>query len=102
MSVSLQVLYPVADGTSFNFDYYLGTHMPLVAQHMGAHIAQTVVTKGVAGGPDAPPGIYAIATMVFDDQAKMDAAMEEAAPVLSDIPNFTNTRPVMLIGEVVA
>lgn len=101
MSVSLQVAYPIADDTRFDYDYYLGTHMPLVAEHMGAHIAATHVAKGLAGGPDTPPPFYAIATMTFADQAAMDAAMAKAGPVLADIPNFTNTRPQMLIGDVV-
>jgi uncharacterized protein (TIGR02118 family) len=102
MALALQVIYPIVDGTHFDVDYYLGTHMPLVGEHMGPHIASTLVTKGLAGGPDTPPGIYAIATMTFEDQAAMDAAMKASGPVIADIPNFTDTRPQMLIGEVIA
>lgn len=101
MALSLQVIYPITDGTHFDMDYYLGTHMPLVGVHMGPHIAQTLVTKGLAGGPDTPPGIFAVATMTFADQAAMDAAMKASGPVLADIPNFTDSKPQMLIGEVV-
>jgi len=102
MSVSLQVIYPVGDDTSFDYDYYLATHMPLVDEHMGKHIQSTLVTKGLAGGPDTPPGSYAVATMVFADQPAMDAALAASRSVLADIPNFTNTQPQMLIGEVIA
>ncbi|MGY9049049.1 hypothetical protein P775_20280 [Puniceibacterium antarcticum] len=101
MSISLQVLYPTTNGTHFDYDYYLESHMPMVATHMGAYISQTLVTKGLAGGPDTPAAHYAIATMVFADQVAMDAAMENAGPVLEDIVNFTDTTPQMLIGEVV-
>ena len=101
MPVTLQVTYPVKDDTNFDYDYYLSTHMALVGEHMGPHIDSTLVTKGLAGGPDTPPGAYAIATIVFADQAAMDAAMGAAGPVLADIPKFTNTQPEMLIGEVV-
>lgn len=100
MSVSLQVLYPIKDGTSFDYDYYFKTHMDVVGQHMGPHIESTLVTKGVADGPDTPPSIYAIATIVFSDQDAMAAAMAVSGPVLADIPNFTNVQPQMLIGEV--
>ena len=101
MALSLQVIYPITEGTSFDMEYYLGTHMPLVGEHMGAHIASTLVTKGLAGGPNTPAGHYAIATMTFADQAAMDAAMAASGPVLADIANFTNTQPQMLVGEVV-
>ncbi|SDC68615.1 EthD family reductase [Ruegeria marina] len=101
MPVSLQVAYPVGDETKFDYDYYLGTHMRLVAEHMGAHIQNTVVTKGVAGGPGTPPPFHAIATIVFPDQGAMKAAMAASGPVVADIPNFYNAAPQMLIGEVV-
>jgi hypothetical protein len=37
---------------------------------------------------------------VFTDQAAMDAAMANIGVAVSDIPNFTNTEPAILIGEV--
>ena len=58
------------------------------------------MTKGVDGGPDQPPAFYAIATMTFADKAAMDAAMPKMGPALADIPNYTNTTPQMMIGEV--
>lgn len=101
MAVTLQVMYPTTEGTKFDFEYYLGTHMKLVAEHIGPFLQSTLVTRGLAGGPDTPPGLYAVATMVFADQQKMDAAMAVSGPVLADIPNFTDTKPQMLVGEVV-
>ena len=38
--------------------------------------------------------------MTFADKAAMDAAMPKMGPALADIPNYTNTTPQMLIGEV--
>ena len=101
MALSLQVIYPIGDSTHFDYDYYLGTHMPLVGEHMGPHIESTLVTKGLAGGPDAPPQSYAIATITFADKNALDSALAAAGPVLADIPEFTNTQPQMLIGEVI-
>ncbi|TNF18110.1 MAG: EthD family reductase [Rhodobacteraceae bacterium] len=103
MTLSLQVIYPKVEGTHFDMDYYLGTHMPLVTEHMGAHIAQVLVTRGLGGGaPDAPPPFYAVATMTFADKAALEAALAAAPPVVADIRNFTDTKPKMLVGEVVA
>lgn len=102
MAVSLQVIYPVSDGSTFDFDYYLSTHFDLVGEHMGPHIAATTVTRGVAGGPKTPPGYHAVATITFADQAALDAAMKASGPVMADVPNFTNVNPDVLIGEVVS
>ncbi len=101
MALTLQVIYPITDETTFDYDYYTGTHLPLVGQHMGEHIESTLVTKGLAGGPDAPPESYAVATIKFAGKGAMDAAMAASGPVVADIPNFTNTKPQILIGEVI-
>lgn len=102
MSVSLQVLYPVGDDTQFDHDYYTATHIPLVGEHMGEHIVSTSISKGLAGGPDVPAGFYVVATMIFASMENLQATLEVAGPVLADIPKFTNTQPMMLIGEVIA
>lgn len=100
MTLSLQVLYPTANETTFDHDYYATKHMPIVGEHMGPHIAETLIVKGLAGGPDTPAGFHAIATMTFSDQSALDAALAAAGPALADIPNFFSGQPQMLIGEV--
>jgi uncharacterized protein (TIGR02118 family) len=101
MANSVQVLYPNAEGTSFDHDYYAATHLKMVADAWGDLLDRVVVTRGVAGGPDVPPGFHAIATLVFKSADAMQEGMGKAQPLLDDIPNFTNTTPQMLIGEVI-
>lgn len=100
MTISLQVLYSTENETTFDHDYYATKHMALVDEHMGTHIDQAMIVKGLAGGPDVPAGFHTIATMIFADQTALDAALAAGAPVLGDIPNFYNGQPQMLIGEV--
>jgi len=102
MALSLQVIYPNSNDSTFDMDYYQNTHMPLVGEHMGAHIQTVLVTQGLAGGPDLPPGYHAVATMTFAGQAELDAALAAAGPVIDDIANFTNAAPDMLIGQVIS
>lgn len=102
MAVSLQVIYPVSDGSTFDHAYYADTHMPLVQEHMGPHIDRVLVTKGLAGGTDQPAGFHAVATIVFADREAMGAAMKVSGPVMADMANFTNIQPQVLIGEVIA
>ncbi len=101
MSHSIQVLYPVTETTNFDYDYYFVTHMNIVGKAIGEHIKSTLVTKGVAGGPNVPAGYHAIATILFEDKAALDAALSKMGPALDDIVNFTNSKPTTLIGEVV-
>jgi uncharacterized protein (TIGR02118 family) len=101
MAVSMQVLYPVGDNTTFDHDYYTKNHMEIVGNTMGPHISSVVITKGIAGGPDTPPGYHAIATIICDDQAALDAMLAASGPAMADIPNFTNIQPQLLVGEVI-
>lgn len=102
MPLSLHVMYPTADDTTFDHAYYVATHMPIVAEHMGPHFDSITVVKGLAGGPDTPPGFHTVAAMVFADQAALDAGLAAAGPALADIPNFFSGKPEMLIGDVQA
>lgn len=101
MTASLQVLYPATEGTKFDCDYYVGTHLKMVGEVWGDLLDRTVVTKGVAGGPDRPPGFHAIATLVFKSDEALQEGLGKAGPLLEDIPNFTDTKPQMLMGEVI-
>lgn len=101
MTASVQVLYPATDGTHFDYDYYTTTHLKMVADVWGDLLESSVVTKGLAGGPDTPPAFHLVATLVFKDGDAMQAGLGKAGPLLEDIPNFTNTKPEMLIGEVI-
>ncbi|MBB5516636.1 uncharacterized protein (TIGR02118 family) [Rubricella aquisinus] len=97
MAATLTVMYPITDETTFDFDYYGSTHMPLVGKVMKPDTA--IASKGLAGGPDTSPGFYAVATVSYADMAALQAALADADEVLADIPNYYNAQPIMLIGE---
>ena len=100
MSVSVQVLYPVGKDTHFDLDYYYNQHTAVLQEHMGAHMERTLVTNGTADGGGGAAPFYAIATLVFADEAARGAGLAAAGPVLADLPNFTNVQPLMMLGEV--
>lgn len=99
MAATLQVLYPVQSDGTFDYAYYGSTHYAVLHDTIGSFIESDQVVKGLAGGPDVPPGFYAIYTARFADMATLQAALGVAGPVLADIPNYTNVQPTMLIGE---
>lgn len=102
MPITLQVCYPATEGTTFDHDYYLATHLPMVQDHIGQQMSGATASRGVAGGAGAPPPFHAIATLTFPDQAAFDTAMTKMGPLVEDIPKFTDCQPQLLVGQVVA
>ncbi len=101
MSVSLQVIYPASEEATFDYDYYVDTHLPLIEENWGELMEMVEASRGLASGPDVPPAYLLIATITFPDLDTLDKAMgEKGGEIIDDVVNFTNVRPQILIGEV--
>ena len=98
MSLTLQVLYPATDGTTFDFDYYTSKHMKIVADTIGPQIEDTVIVRGQPG-PDGAISHHVIASILFADQASFEAAKANIKPAAEDIANFYNGTPQIVYGE---
>ncbi|HEX4626793.1 MAG TPA: EthD family reductase [Solirubrobacteraceae bacterium] len=100
--IRVSVLYPNTDGNTLDHDYFLGTHMPLVADRCGDGLRKWEVDKGIAGGEaDAPPAYMAVAHLTFDSVEAFNGAFgPHADEILGDIPNYTNATPVIQVSEV--
>lgn len=88
------ILYPRTDDSTFDMDYYVGSHMPMFADALGD------ACQGW-GAASVPAGKYAaIGWATVTDQAGFDAAMAaRGAEIMGDIPNYTNVQPELLVGE---
>ena len=98
--IRVNVMYPKQDGGSFDYDYYLNTHMPLVGERWSGVVRSMEVYRGLsgAGGADAP--YVTIASLKFDNVEAFEQALDAHAPeIMGDIPNFTNIDPVVQIEE---
>ena len=100
MTVSLQVVYSTENGTTFNHEYYMKNHMDLLSTGMGLHWESVQVTKGLSGGDATPAPFHAIATILYRDQAALEASMALAGPAFEDVPNYYDGQPTVLIGEI--
>jgi len=69
--------------------YYLGTHMPLVAEIKGARKMEAAKCLPQADG--SPPAFYRVFEMWFDSPEHMSAvfATPEGVKVRADLKNFT-------------
>jgi uncharacterized protein (TIGR02118 family) len=99
--IRLTIMYPEAEGATFDMDYYLNKHIPMVSEKCGAAIKECSVEQAVAGpGPVAP---YRVIARITVDS--MDDFLTYVAPndpvFAADVPNFTNIRPVIQVNEVV-
>jgi uncharacterized protein (TIGR02118 family) len=91
----LSVLYPSAEGATFDHDYYREKHVPLAMQAWG--LTEAEIDKGVDG-----PYVAAV-HFEFASVEAMGAAMgaEATGEVLADVANYTNITPVLQTSEIV-
>ena len=97
---TVTIIYPSAPDATFDMDYYLSTHMPLVQKNWGPEgLRSWKIIKFPASSP------YSVqATLEWPDIQTFQAAAggESAKVVLGDVKNFSNKSPVIMGGEVVA
>ena len=100
--IIVSVLYPSGAGSKFDMDYYLQHHIPMVQRRLGAPLKRVAVERGLAGGaPGAPPPYLAACHLYFESvEAFQGAFAPHAGPIMSDVPNYTNTTPLIQISEV--
>ena len=100
--IVVSVLYPSGPASKFDLEYYLRQHMPMVQRRLGAPLKRVAVERGLAGGaPGAPPPFLAAAHLYFESVEAFQAAFgPHAEPIMGDVPNYTNTTPLIQISEV--
>jgi len=100
--IKMSVLYPQSEGSTFDLDYYVNSHMPMVQDKLGAACKGVAVEAGIAGRtPDAPPMYTAMGHLLFDSMEAFQAAFAvHGEEIRADVPNFTNIRSVVQISEV--
>jgi uncharacterized protein (TIGR02118 family) len=101
--IKVAILYPNAEGKTFDMDYYSTKHMPLAASLFGDALIQMSIDKGLSSGaPDVPVPYLAIGYFYFENMDAMQKAMAPNRDQLrADIPNYTNIQPVIQVSEVV-
>jgi uncharacterized protein (TIGR02118 family) len=108
MPIQITVLYPNASDASFNMDYYLNTHMPMVAELFGPYNFKGYSVCRIKGIPKPDktmdPSPYSVQALLnFEAISDFQAALSEAGEkVMSDVPKFSNQSPTLLVGEKLA
>lgn len=101
--IKVSIMYPFAEGKTFNMEYYETKHMPMVAGFLGSNLAKYTIEKGLASGiPNQPLPYVAIGTFYVKSLSDYQAAIgPKRDAIRADFPNYTNIAPVILVSEVV-
>lgn len=101
--IKISIMYPYAEGKTFNMEYYETKHMPMVAAFLGSNLVKYTIEKGLSGGaPDQPLPFIAVGIFYVKDLSEYQAAIvPNINAIRADIANYTNIVPVILVSEVV-
>jgi uncharacterized protein (TIGR02118 family) len=98
----VSVLYPHTPNASFDMNYYVTKHMPMVRDKLGPACKGMAIDQGVAGGaPGTPPTYVAIGHFLCESVQAFQAAFgPHAKEIMADIPNYTKIQPIIQFSEV--
>jgi uncharacterized protein (TIGR02118 family) len=101
--IKISIMYPFAEGKTFDMDYYENKHMPYVAGLLGANLVKYTIEKGVASGiPNTPLPFMAIGVFYVKSLSEYQASIAPNRDAIrADFPKYTNITPVILVSEVV-
>lgn len=95
--IRIAALYPNTAGSRFDGQYYTGSHTALARRVLEPHGLIAISTLlGEAALDGTPPPFWAISEMTFPSRQAFDAAMAASGEALfADLPNYTDTTPVL-------
>jgi uncharacterized protein (TIGR02118 family) len=101
--IKVTIMYPYAEGKTFNMAYYETKHMPMVAALLGSNLVKYTIEKGLANGiPNQPLPFMAVGAFYVKSLSDYQAAIgPNITTIRADFANYTNVTPVILVSEVV-
>ena len=100
--VKVSVLYPNRSETKFDMAYYLDHHIPMVRRLVGSALKGVSVEQGISGEePGSAAPYVATGHLLFDSVQTFQASFApHVQEIMDDIPKYTNSEPLVQIGEV--
>ncbi|MCK8067688.1 EthD family reductase [Cobetia sp. 1CM21F] len=99
--IKVNVLYPNSQDATFDFDYYINTHLPMVEKLLGDALKGKSVDAGLSVVYKNEAPLYiAIGSLFFASAESFQQAFSpHAEEILADLPNFTNTHPIVQVNK---
>lgn len=94
------VMYPRKEGSTFNADYYISTHMPLAKRHWEKHgLKSYTVSELNADGPYSYTVVTEWESLEGFGKAAQDPSIKE---IMDDVENFSSEKPILVHGGIIA
>ena len=103
--IKVTVFYGNEADQSFDFDYYVNKHMPLVQERLTTFgMRYYNVEKGISGtDPNSAPLYTAVGYLFFNDvDGVHEGFKNHGRELVGDVKNFTDIEPQFLISELIA
>ncbi len=102
-AIKVSIFYPEGKDKTFDMDYYIHKHIPMVLGLIGDDVKLGAIEKGISGNKsDTSPAYKMMSHLYFDS---MDAFERSFRPneeeIMKDMANYTNIEPVVQVSEVV-
>lgn len=96
-------MYPNGKDVKFDSDYYINSHLPMIANALGDALKGLELDLGVASRvPGQPAPYFAIAHLKFDDVAAFQAAFgPHAKDFAADVKNYSNVDGQLQISNLI-
>jgi uncharacterized protein (TIGR02118 family) len=100
--IKVSILYPNQSDTKFDMSYYIDHHITLVRRLLGSALKGVLVEQGISGEkPGSPAPYIATGHLLFESlEAYQTSFAPHAREIIEDIPKYTNSQPLVQIGEV--
>lgn len=102
--VRLSVLYPITEGSTFDWKYYLGPHLVLMRQLLGPRgLVRIEVDRGMGAFPPGTPShFHSVGHLYFESMQELDCALAaSAAELIADQRNYFSGDSIVQMSEVV-
>ena len=100
----ISIMYPNREGSRFDMNYYLHTHMPMSIERLSSAkgFRGVSVERGVSGTvPDSAPAYVADVSLSFRLRRGLPGSIHSSRCCTSgDMPNYTDVEPTIQVNEV--
>jgi uncharacterized protein (TIGR02118 family) len=98
--ITVNVLYPNKDGATFDMNYYLTSHIPMLQRELGSALKGCVVEQGRDAGTKAEFAV--LCHLRFDSVEAYHQAMGPAGEqIRNDVANYSSEAPIVQLSDVI-